>query len=59
MSITNFINSEASTIIQGVNSIRLCQESWMIERSIKQTERRKPAVQSGGKHTTKNRACYL
>ena len=32
MSITNFINSEASTIVQGVNGIRLCQESWMIER---------------------------
>ena len=59
MSITNFINSEASTIVQGVNGIRLCQESWMIERSIKQTERRKPAVQSGAKRTAKNRACYL
>ncbi len=35
MSITNFINSETGTIVQGVNGIRLCRESWMTERAMK------------------------
>ena len=59
MSITNFINSEASTIVQGVNGIRLCRESWMTAKTRKGAERCEPASQSGGKRTAKNRACYL
>lgn len=45
MSITNFINSETGTIVQGVNGIRLCQESWMTERAMKRAARCKPATQ--------------
>lgn len=48
MSITNFINSEASTIVQGVNGIRLCRESWMTEKTRKGAERCEPASQPGG-----------
>lgn len=33
MSVTNFINSDDFTIVQGVNGIRLCQESWMSEKA--------------------------
>lgn len=29
MSVTNFINEENITIVQGINGIRLCEESWM------------------------------
>lgn len=45
MSITNFINSKTGTIVQGVNGIRLCQESWMTERAMKLAARCKPATQ--------------
>lgn len=47
MSITNFINSEASTIVRGVNGIRLCRESWMTEKTRKGAERCEPASQPG------------
>lgn len=33
MSITNFINEQDVTIIQGVNGIRLCEESWITGRT--------------------------
>lgn len=29
MSVTNFINEENVTIVQGIDGIRLCEESWM------------------------------
>lgn len=29
MSVTNFIDDEKVTIVQGVNGILLCRESWM------------------------------
>ncbi len=32
MSVTNFITDERVTILQGVNGIQLCQESWMTEK---------------------------
>ncbi len=29
MSVLNFINEENVTIVQGIDGIRLCEESWM------------------------------
>ena len=54
MSITNFINSETVTIVQGVNGIRLCRESWMTGRERKRTEPCEPAAQSGGEAIEQN-----
>ena len=34
MSITNLIDYDNITIVQGVNGIRLCEETWMKERDI-------------------------
>ncbi len=36
MSVTNFINEENLTMIQGVNGILLHQEGWMIQRAQKE-----------------------
>ena len=33
MSVTNIIDDERVTIVQGVNGILLCQESWMADKS--------------------------
>lgn len=35
MSITNLIDYDNITIVQGVNGIRLCEEAWMKERDIR------------------------
>lgn len=35
MSVTNLINDEKMTILQGVNGICLCQESWMTDKKEK------------------------
>lgn len=34
MSITNLIDYDNITIVQGINGIRLCEETWMKERDI-------------------------
>ena len=36
MSVTNFINEENLTMIQGVNGILLHQEGWMIQKAQKE-----------------------
>ncbi|WP_200880420.1 hypothetical protein [Porphyromonas sp. COT-052 OH4946] len=33
MSVTNIIDDERVTIVQGVNGILLCQEFWMADKS--------------------------
>ena len=33
MSVTNIIDDERVTIVQGVNGILLCQKSWMADKS--------------------------
>lgn len=32
MSVTNFIDDDRMTILQGVNGICLCEETWMVRR---------------------------
>ncbi len=38
MSFTNLIDYDSITMIQGVDGIRLCEESWMKTRFDKKTE---------------------
>ncbi|SUB88807.1 Uncharacterised protein [Porphyromonas macacae] len=37
MSVTNLIDDERVTIVQGVNGICLCRESWMMEKKDSET----------------------